>query len=289
MSANHLLHKSAQLVQVTDHWVKFPHGRVFVRSWDPNTESSALLAPIIMLHDSLGSVQLWRKFPQLLSVLSGRRVIAYDRLGFGQSDARSDQPSLHFVSEEASKYFPVIRQQLGITRFVALGHSVGGGMALCCAEAFPDACEAVITIAAQAFVEERTKRGIREAQGVYADPVQFARLARYHAEKTRWVLDAWIENWLHPDFAEWTIKDRLPYVVCPTLALHGERDEYGSNLQPEMISGLSGGCPSRMMMLAGLGHLPYREEPEIVANLVVDFLREIQAGADDTLVTAPER
>ena len=262
-------------------------GRLFVRTWSPETPSH--LTPIVLLHDSLGSVELWRGFPAALCKATGRQVVAYDRLGFGKSDPHPATLALDFIAREAEGDFAAVVRQLGIERFIVFGHSVGGGMALCCAEAFPDACEAVITIAAQAFVEERTKRGIREAQGVYADPVQFARLARYHAEKTRWVLDAWIENWLHPDFAEWTIKDRLPYVLCPTLALHGERDEYGSNLQPEMISGLSGGCPSRMMMLTGLGHLPYREEPEIVANLVVDFLREIQAGADDTLETAPER
>ncbi|QIL82120.1 alpha/beta hydrolase [Diaphorobacter sp. HDW4A] len=259
-------------VQVQDHWVQTPQGRLFVREWSP--AKGGARAPIIMFHDSLGAVSLWRDFPQALSVATGRTVYAYDRLGFGQSDARTDQPSLHFVFEEASKYFPRLREQLGITRFAVLGHSVGGGMAVCSAASAPQDCDAVITIGAQAFVEECTKQGIREAQSVYSDPVQFARLARYHGEKTRWVLDAWIESWLHPDFANWSIKDQLPLLRSPTLALHGELDEYGSAIQPEIISSLSGGEPSRMVLLTGLGHVPYREDSERVVQHIAVFLRE---------------
>ena len=114
---------------MNDHWVSTPQGRLFVREWKPAAADNAL-APIVMFHDSLGAVSLWRDFPKALSAATGRTVYAYDRLGFGQSDARTDQPSLHFVFEEASKYFPKLREQLGIQRFVALGHSVGGGMAV---------------------------------------------------------------------------------------------------------------------------------------------------------------
>ncbi len=277
MSANIQSNNDAQQTEVRDHWVQTPQGRIFVREWTPvgqNPAATPTLAPIIMFHDSLGAVSLWRDFPQALSAATGRTVYAYDRLGFGQSDARSDQPSLHFVSEEASKYFPKLREQLGIGHFVVLGHSVGGGMAVCSAAASPDDCDAVITIGAQAFVEECTKQGIREAQSLYSDPTPFSRLARYHGDKTRWVLDAWIESWLHPDFADWSVKEQLAQLRSPTLAIHGELDEYGSAVQPEIISGLSGGKPSRMVLLKGLGHVPYREDQALVVSHIADFLRE---------------
>ena len=141
-----------ETIQVNDHWVSTPQGRLFVREWKPAAATDAL-APMVMFHDSLGAVSLWRDFPKALSAATGRTVYAYDRLGFGQSDARTDQPSLHFVFEEASKYFPKLREQLGIQRFVALGHSVGGGMAVCSAASAPQDCDAVITIGAQAIVE----------------------------------------------------------------------------------------------------------------------------------------
>ena len=56
-------------------------------------------------------------------------------------------------------------------------------------------------------------------------PGQVERLARYHGDKARWVLDAWIGSWLHPGFASWTLAEVLPRVACPVLALHGALDE----------------------------------------------------------------
>ncbi|MGH8437583.1 MAG: alpha/beta fold hydrolase [Pseudomonas sp.] len=41
---------------------------------------------MVLFHDSLGCIALWRDFPQQLSEATGREVVAYDRLGFGQSD-----------------------------------------------------------------------------------------------------------------------------------------------------------------------------------------------------------
>jgi pimeloyl-ACP methyl ester carboxylesterase len=83
-------------------------------------------------------------------------VIAYDRLGFGRSDPRDGTLDLDFIADEARSYFAAVRRHHGFTGFIVLGHSVGGGMAVNCAAQFPDDCKAVITIAAQAFLEDRT-------------------------------------------------------------------------------------------------------------------------------------
>lgn len=257
-----------------DHWVQQAAGRVFARSWQPDEADHEGLAPIVMFHDSLGSVELWRQFPELLCRGTGRRVFAFDRLGFGKSDARSDRLSAGFVAEEARIYFPQLRRQLGIDRFIALGHSVGGAMAIECAAQFPDGCEALVTIAAQVFAEETTLGGIRAAREQFADPVQFDRLARYHGDKTRWVLDAWIDSWLDPAFADWNLRSVLPNVVCPALAIHGNTDEYGTTIHPKIIAELSGGSV-RPVIMAGVGHLPHREQPDAVVALIGDFARAL--------------
>jgi hypothetical protein len=59
--------------------------------------------------------------------------------------------------------------------------------------------EALITMSAQAFPEERTLQGIRVAKAQFDNDGQVERLKRYHGDKARWVLDAWIETWLHPE------------------------------------------------------------------------------------------
>lgn len=255
-------------VSSTDHWIDRPHGRIFARQWHPSGASSA--APIVMLHDSLGSVDLWRGFPEAICALTSRRVIAYDRLGFGRSDPRTGMPPADFVAEEAALYFPALRERLGLERFVAMGHSVGGGMAIEIAAQMPEACEALVTIAAQVFAEDRTLKGIRAAREQFKDPAQLERLAKYHGDKARWVLDAWTESWLSPAFAAWTLEPVLPRVTCPVLAIHGEVDEYGSTVHPLMIERLCGG-PVTLRLLPGIGHVPHREKPALVDELLSAF------------------
>lgn len=125
---------------------------------------------------------------------------------------------MDFIADEARTYFPALRQQLGIQRFIAFGHSVGGGMAVNCASSYPEDCEALITIATQAFPEDRTLQGIIVAKEQFKDNKQIERLKKHHGEKARWVLDAWIETWLHPEFTTWSLETVLPKVICPVLA-----------------------------------------------------------------------
>lgn len=259
-----------------DHWIEHPQGRIFARSWTPPGAAGnpRPQSPIVLFHDSLGCVELWRDFPAALSAATGRRVLAYDRLGFGRSDPRRDLPALDFVADEAASYFPIVREQLGIGRFVAFGHSVGGGMAVNCAAAFGAECEVLITESAQVFPEERTLSSIAEAKEQFRDDTQLKRLERYHGDRARWVVDAWTESWLHPEFAAWTLEGVLPRVTSPVLAIHGIHDEYGTTTHPELIGNLSSG-PSRVEILPDTYHVPHRERPAVVLNLVAEFLDSI--------------
>jgi pimeloyl-ACP methyl ester carboxylesterase len=118
--------------QVLDSLVEVPGGSVFVRHWRVRHSDRP---PIILLHDSLGSVDLWRDFPAALAHATTRPVLAYDRLGFGRSTPRSERPSVEFIAEEAETCFPALQRALGIPRFALFGHSVGGAMALVIAAA----------------------------------------------------------------------------------------------------------------------------------------------------------
>jgi pimeloyl-ACP methyl ester carboxylesterase len=260
----------ARAMRFIDHWIHHPAGRLFARDW-PAADGAGAAPPLVLLHDSLGCVELWRDFPGRLGAATGRRVIACDRLGFGRSDARVAPLSFDFIAEEATIWFPLLRQQLGLGRFALLGHSVGGGMAVHIAAHHPHDCTALVTIAAQAFVEERTLQGLRAARASFAEPGALERLARYHGDKARWVLSAWLDTWLAPAFADWSLAPVLPGVRCPLLALHGELDEYGSAAHPRLIGELGGG-PASVRILPGVGHVPQREQPGEVVRLVADFL-----------------
>ena len=253
---------------VRDVEIQSPQGRLHARIWSTGGAG----APVVMLHDSLGCVELWRDFPLKLAQALKRDVIAYDRLGFGHSDAYPGSLPASFIDDEARGSFAALRGQLGLERFVVLGHSVGGGMAAGCAAEYPDACEALVTIAAQSFVEDRTLAGIREAEAMFAQPGQLERLERYHGTKAHWVLRAWIDTWTSAPFLDWTLDHALRGVHCPVLALHGDRDEYGSAVHPARIAELAGG---EAVVLRDCGHVPHREQPELVLARLVEFLARV--------------
>ncbi|MDZ3992384.1 alpha/beta hydrolase [Pseudomonas sp. Teo4] len=255
-------------LQTHEHWIVTAQGRLYAQEW---AVSQVQGAPIILLHDSLGCVALWRDFPARLAQITGRRVIAYDRLGFGRSDAHPGKLRLGFVEAEALQGFAAVREQLGVDTFIVFGHSVGGGMAVGCAATFASACQGLITESAQAFAEARTLQGIREADAQFAEPGQLERLRRYHGDKAEWVLRAWVDNWLADDFADWSLDALLPQVRCPLLSLHGDDDEFGSQAHPERLVRLASG-PSLMQILPGCGHVPHREHPQQVLERVKQFL-----------------
>lgn len=254
----------------SDTLLDVPGGRVFVRRWPP-AGGNAGAAPIVLLHDSLGCVELWRDFPERLAQATAREVVAYDRLGFGRSTPRTDAPRLDFIADEAATSFPAIRAELGFERCVLFGHSVGGSMALAMAAAHPRHVDAVISESAQAFVEPRTLDGIRAAVAEFAAPEQLERLVRRHGARARWVLDAWAV-WLSPRFHSWNLDAELAAVACPLLAIHGDADEFGSCAFPQRIVERVAGA-SQLAILEGCGHVPHRERPDEVLSLAAAFLR----------------
>ena len=255
---------------------------VYAKQWQPTDLISP--TPIVLLHDSLGCVDLWRDYPALLAKTFGRKVIAYDRLGFGRSDLRVEPPSINFISEEAELYFPQIKAQLGLHKYLLLGHSVGGGMAINIAACDVD-CEGVITLAAQAFVEKETLAGIEKAQVLFQQPEQLNRLAKWHKvssegetisendAKARWVLNAWIGVWLSEDFLTWSLSDCIAKVLCPVLAMHGEHDEYGTQAFPQFIAEHVSGA-SQCLILENCGHIPHKEKTTEVNNAISTFIKQ---------------
>ena len=260
-----------------DRLISVPDGSVFVRIWQHPKDQDSFENPLILLHDSLGSVELWRGFPEKLALALNCSVIAYDRLGFGKSTARTELPSPDFIREEAEIYFPAIAQELKLQQFTLFGHSVGGAMALLIAGEYPRQCQAVITESAQAFVEDRTKLGISKAKANFSHPEQLARLEKYHKEQTQWVLRAWTEVWLSKAFENWSLEKDLAKVQCPVLILHGDQDEFGSHHFPDRIAGwLTASCLVDRHLLSDTGHVPHRERESDILALTSKFLTSLK-------------
>lgn len=262
-------------ITTREHWINTSGGQLFAQSWSSPEERGA---PIVLFHDSLGCVALWRDFPEQLARVCARRVIAYDRLGFGRSSVYPGTLASSFIQDEAHGSFLSLCRQLHLNQFVALGHSVGGGMAVGCAAAYPSMCQALITESAQAYVGNDTLAGIRAAEHKFAEPARFKRLQRYHGEKARWVLRAWVDTWLSEPFEQWCLNELLPQVRCPLLVLHGDHDEYGSRHHPERINALAAG-PATLRVLENCGHVPHREHPETVLAAISSFIDQCKTSS----------
>ena len=132
-------------------------------------------------------------------------------------------------------------------------------------------CDGLVTLAAQAYVEDITLNGIIQAKKIFAQPGQIARLEKWHPQKASWVLSAWTDRWLDDAFRQWSLDYCIKNVSCPVLAVHGDQDEYGSNGFPEFISSKTSG-PATQLILKDCGHVPHKEKTEEVLNAIFAFI-----------------
>lgn len=258
--------------------ISTPSGHLFAARWAPVGEASAARAPIVLFHESLGAVSLWRDLPAHLAHSTGRMVIAYDRLGFGRSDPHPGRLARGFIAEEAHGGFRALREQLSIGDFIAFGHSTGGSIAAACAAAYPAQCRALIMESAHAFVESSTLEGIRTAGARLIQPDKFARLTHHHGSKVFWVLDAWVNTWLDPAFASWHLDDALEKIACPVLVVQGDNDPFASLAHATRVQELAKGVVT-LSLMANLGHAPHVESPTLFRETLCGWLATLNSAA----------
>ena len=226
---------------------------------------------LVLLHDSLGSISVWRDFPERLARALGCDALVYDRRGYGASSpfgAASRTP--RYLEDEADVLARVL-DTCGVREAVLFGHSDGGSIALVAAARQPEVVRAVVTEGAHVFVEERTLAGIRDAREALRTTDLRERLRRHHGDRTDAVTSAWIDVWLSPAFRDWSIERYLGDVRCPVLALQGANDEYGTPEQVRaIVEGVAG--PARAALIPGVGHTPHRAAADEVLRLTSAFL-----------------
>src|SRR3982751_6412562 len=75
---------------------------------------------LVLLHEGLGSVRLWRAFPAALASRTGSRVLAYSRFGHGDSDPPPAPRTPSFMHEEARQVLPAVLAAHGIAQLVLI-------------------------------------------------------------------------------------------------------------------------------------------------------------------------
>jgi pimeloyl-ACP methyl ester carboxylesterase len=223
---------------------------------------------ILLLHEGLGSVSMWRDFPQRVAGRTGCRTLAYSRHGFGRSGPRTRPWTPRFVHEEAHEVIPALRERLGIEWPVLLGHSTGASMALAHAGDGRWPVAAVIAMAPLTDVQRSNVESIRRARAHYEGSDWREKLARHH-DDVDGVFYGWNDTWLRPDFRDWNLRADLAGIRAPILAILGKEDEYATADQVETIRREARMAAAfEFLLLEGCGHAPHREQPEAVLGAV---------------------
>jgi pimeloyl-ACP methyl ester carboxylesterase len=227
-------------------------------------------APLLFLHEGLGSVELWRGFPERVAAATGRRAVAYSRLGHGGSDPPPAPRTPRSLHEEAAAVVPALCAALGLRDPVLVGHSDGGSIALLHAAAHDVA--GLVVLAPHVLVEESGLVAIRAAREAFRTGDLRARLARRHRDPDA-AFHGWNDVWLDPAFRAWDLRPELPGIRCPVLAVQGTADPYGTLVHVEAVRDLASG-PVELLVLDG-GHSPHLEEPDRVEEAVAAFVRDL--------------
>jgi pimeloyl-ACP methyl ester carboxylesterase len=232
---------------------------------------------IVMLHEGLGCVALWRDFPQKLAVATGHGVFAYSRAGYGGSDSVDLPRPLDYMSREARFSLPAMLDAIDFRRGILLGHSDGASIAAIYAgEHSDERVKGLILMAPHLFTEEMGLASIAEARRAYETSDLRAKLAKYHAH-VDCAFRGWNDAWLDPGFKAWNIEDAIGRWRVPALVIQGADDQYGTLKQVRAIEARSP-MPVQSLILEACRHSPQFDQPEATLEAIVRFCATIAAA-----------
>jgi pimeloyl-ACP methyl ester carboxylesterase len=233
---------------------------------------------LVLLHEGLGSVAMWRDFPSRLAAATGCRTLVYSRCGYGQSDLPEAPFGADYMHREGRDTLPEVLAALDIEHPVLVGHSDGASIALLHAGA-GNRVAGLVVLAPHCFVEDLSIYGITAARLAFETTDLPAKLGKYHRDVNR-SFGLWNEIWLHPDFRAWNIEDCLPGIACPILAIQGEDDEYGTMAQIEAIaSGATGSPGVELLKLADCRHSAHKDQTVAVIEAINRFAERLDPGS----------
>ena len=232
---------------------------------------------LVFLHEGLGSVSLWRDFPDKLARRLGMRALIYSRQGYGQSDPLAGPRGVDFMHREALDVLPALLAAFGIERALLVGHSDGASIALIHAASHPDVVVGLVLMAPHVLVEAISQQSIARVTETYERGDLRTRLARHHAHVDDAFL-GWSRIWLNPSFRTWSLGPECQRLTVPALLIQGDDDEYGTLAQLDAIQQAPPG-PMTRLVLAKCGHAPQREQEPAVLAAIERFAVPLLAGA----------
>ncbi len=229
---------------------------------------------IVMLHEGLGCVALWRDFPARVAERTGMGVLVYSRQGYGQSDPADLPRPIDFMTREAQDVLPHVLDQAGIRRCVLFGHSDGATIAAIYAGTVEDhRVRGLILMAPHFFTEPMGLAEIERAGAAFETGDMRDRMAKYHRDPEG-AFRGWNETWRDPRFKSWNVAEVIDYFRIPVLAIQGRNDQYGTLAQIEEIE-TRAYSPVETCIL-DCQHAPHLEAPDAVLAAVDEFTARLE-------------
>ena len=244
--------------------------------------------PVVLLHGYGEDLSLWDNLSPALS--SSFRVIALDLPGFGQSDRLPGSFSIDDVAHDVVQF---LSEELQVNKFVVLGHSLGGYVALAMAEHYPERIKGFGLVNSTALEDSPEKKQNR---------VKTADFIRKH--KAQFFLENFVPNLFYEENRRQLI-DEIEFVVAMgrnldetlladymiamkdrpdrrhllskhehVLLIGGEKDSgITKNNYKIQISALKNS--SNAHILENVGHMSMYEAPEKLQTISLNFLNSI--------------
>ena len=240
----------------------------------PPGEAPGEAPTVVLLHEGLGCVTLWRDFPRLVAEATGWGVFAWSRAGYGQSDPATLPRPLDYMTREAMDALPQVLDQIGFRRGVLLGHSDGASIAGIYGGGVQDhRVRGLILTAPHFFTEASGLAAIAKARAAFEAGDLRARMGKYHRDPSN-AFHGWNDAWLDPGFQDWNIAEAIDYWRVPVLAIQGSDDPYGTAAQITEIEDRIY-APLDVEMIPNCGHAPHLEAPERTLEAISGFIKRL--------------
>ena len=251
--------------------------RLEYRIVEPSGARTRQRTMIVLLHEGLGSVAMWKDFPDAVAATTGHPVLVYSRHGHGQSAQLTQPRRVDYMHYEATTVLPELLSELEVRNPLLIGHSDGASIAIIYAGS-GNAVSGTVLIAPHVFVERVSIDAIVEARRAFETTDLAAKLARYHNHPQS-MFHGWNDIWLHPEFRDWNIESFLPLIDSPLLVIQGENDPYGTLAQVDAIERSAGG-PMKKLVFSDCGHSPHIDFRQQTIDAIDAFVRELADASE---------
>ena len=245
---------------------------------------------VLLLHGWPNAGSVWRSLADALLLAENFRLVALDFRGYG----RSDKTDAGYTCQQFARDAQAVAEQMGLQKYVLVGHSMGGKIAQVMVSAQPAGFSALVLVTPGLLTPAPPTPDMAARAAMFGDVNQIQSLvsgwaarplrhdaadliAEHAAQISRSAWDGWLLTMRGEDESANPVPANLP-----TLIVGGGKDTQRTAADLQELSQQIAG--SQLVFLPGSGHLPHLEEPESLVALLVNFL-DTSLPADVTRAT----